>query len=65
MDSCGVIMFLGILAAPLVAAVHMVYICYSCFSILLTYNHDVITMVTCMLFNNMFCDWFMIIKLGM
>ena len=65
MDGCGVIMVLGILAAPLVAAVHMVYICHLCFSILLIYNHDVITMVTCMLLNNMFCDWFMIIKLGM
>ena len=46
MDGCGVILFLGILIAPSVVAVHMVYICYSCFSILLIYNHDVITMVT-------------------
>ena len=49
-------MFLGILIALLVVAVYMVHICYSCFSILLTYNYDIITMVTCMLLNNMFCD---------
>ena len=30
MDDCPVIMFSGILAAPFVVALHMLYICYSC-----------------------------------